>query len=143
MYESYYSFSKYELVFIVLSFFVNAFFILYVFGFLKNKNIWIENISFYLKMFIGLFLVAKFNPFYSLTRSGTSFTNFDKRVVFSAGIYILIINVIVFYNHLTKNIKAEPAKAPQIDNKLIIPIPKKNKDCGCDCDCGMLKKNDK
>lgn len=133
MYDYYYSFSKYEIVFVVLSFFVNSFFLLYFFGFLKDKNIWIENISFYLKMFIGIFLVARFNPFYSFTRSGNNFTRFDKTVVFSAGIYIFIINSIVFYNHLKHGSTAEPAKAEEIQTTLLLKPQNKKEDCGCGC----------
>ena len=128
IYEGYYSFVSKEMIFVMLSFLVNAFFILYLLGFLKNKNIWIETISFYLKMFIGIFLVLKFNPFYSFTQFENKFTTFDKRVVFSAGVYILIINFIVFYNHITTNAKAEPAKAPPIDNELLVPFRLKRTD---------------
>lgn len=98
---------NYETVFVVLSTIVNVFFILYFLGFLKNKNALVEQISFYLKMFIGIFLVVKFNPFYTIGGYGNKFTNLDKKIVFSAGMYITIINLIIIYNDYSKNKKEE------------------------------------
>jgi hypothetical protein len=93
-----YSFISYEYLFVILSTIVNIFFVLYFFGFLKNQNSLVERISFYLKIFIGLFLVVKFNPFYTFSAYGDKFTDLDKKIVFSAGLYITVINFIVLYN---------------------------------------------
>jgi hypothetical protein len=93
----------YETAFVVLSTIVNVFFFLYFIGFLKNKNALVETVSFYLKLFIGLFLAIKFNPFYTFSTTGSKFTNLDKKIVFSAGMYILIINGIVLYSHYYKS----------------------------------------
>jgi hypothetical protein len=98
-----YSFISYEYVFVILSTIVNIFFVLYFLGFLKNKNALVETISFYLKIFIGFFLVIKFNPFYTFSSYGDKFTGLDKKIVFSAGLYITIINLIVLYNDYQKN----------------------------------------
>jgi hypothetical protein len=151
MSSNYLKFITYEKAFILLSIMVNAFFVLYALGFLKNKIVWVETISFYLKIFIGVFLVAKFNPFYSLTSSGATFTKFDKRVVFSAGMYTLIINLIVFYNNYKENALINETKiTKRIENQLLYPVPIQNKetetetekekekedkpkDCGCGC----------
>lgn len=92
----------YETVFVALSTIVNVFFLLYFLGFLKNKSALVEQISFYLKMFIGIFLVVKFNPFYTIEGYGNKFTNLDKKIVFSAGMYITIINLIVIYDDYSK-----------------------------------------
>lgn len=97
-----YSLLTYETAFVALSTIVNIFFVLYFLGFLKNKNTLVETISFFLKIFIGLFLALKFNPFYSFTNHGNKFTNLDRRIVFSAGMYILIINSIVLYDNYLK-----------------------------------------
>jgi len=37
-----------------------------------------------MKYYISLFLIIRFNPFYK-----TNFTNFDRKVVFSAGIFLI------------------------------------------------------
>jgi hypothetical protein len=107
--NNFYSFLTYESIFVILSTVVNIFFVLYFFGFLKNKNALVENISFYLKIFIGIFLVVKFNPFYTFANYSNKFTNLDKKIVFSAGVYIVIINLIVLYNdYQKKNNKSSP-----------------------------------
>lgn len=107
--NNFYSLLNYESIFVILSTVVNIFFVLYFFGFLKNKNALVENISFYLKIFIGIFLVVKFNPFYTFANYSNKFTNLDKKIVFSAGVYIVIINFIVLYNeYQKKNNKSSP-----------------------------------
>ncbi len=44
----------------------------------------IELLDTIMKYYISLFLIIRFNPFYK-----TKFINFDKKVVFSAGIFLL------------------------------------------------------
>jgi hypothetical protein len=119
-FKNIYSFVSYETTFVVLSTIINAFFVLYFLGFLKNKNALVETISFYLKLFIGAFLVLKFNPVYSFTNQGDKFTRLDKKVVFSAGMYILIINGIEFYNkYVSKQIKKEVNMSLDATNTII------------------------
>jgi hypothetical protein len=101
--KSIYSFVNYQRAFVFLSTIVNVFFLLYFFGFLKNQNEMVETISFYLKIFIGIFLVVKFNPFYNFATNHKKFTEFDRTVVFSAGSYLLIINGIGIYNSYLKD----------------------------------------
>lgn len=106
-----YSLITYQTAFVALSTVVNVFFLLYFLGFLKNRYAMVETISFYLKMFIGVFLVLKFNPFYTIPSYGNKFTNLDKTIVFSAGAYILVINLIVLYNdYVNKKNKEAPAQ---------------------------------
>lgn len=94
---------KLDYVYIVLSGIVNTFFVLYFIGFLKNKNELIEKISILLKLFIGIFLSIKYNPFYKVMDS--KFTSFDRNLVFSSGVYIVLINSIVAYNDYVMNKK--------------------------------------
>lgn len=107
-----YSLITYETAFVALSTLVNVFFLLYFLGFLKNRYALVETISFYLKMFIGIFLVLKFNPYYTIPSYGNKFTNLDKKIVFSAGAYILVINLITLYNeYVNKKNKEAQAQA--------------------------------
>ena len=101
---------KLDYVYIVLSGIVNMFFVLYFLGFLKNKNELVEKISMLLKLFIGIFLSIKYNPFYRVMDS--KFTAFDRNLVFSAGIYIVLINSIVAYNYyeMAKKLKETTMK---------------------------------
>ena len=110
-------------MFVLLSTIVNIFFGLYFLGFLKNKNALVENISFYLKLFIGIFLALKFNPFYTFESYGTKFTNLDKKIVFSAGMYILVINGIELYNkHLDEKSKKGLTDQLKYANSLTNPV---------------------
>ena len=99
---------KIDYIYIVLTGIVNTFFVLYFLGFLKNKNELVEKISILLKLFIGIFLTLKYNPFYKLMDS--KFTEFDKNLVFSAGVYIILINSIVAYNSYIINKKMREEK---------------------------------
>ena len=99
---------KIDYIYIVLTGIVNTFFVLYLLGFLKNKNELVEKISMLLKLFIGIFLTLKYNPFYKLMDS--KFTEFDKNLVFSAGVYIILINSIVAYNSYILNKKMREEK---------------------------------
>jgi hypothetical protein len=99
---------KIDYIYIVLTGIVNTFFVLYLLGFLKNKNELVEKISMLLKLFIGIFLTLKYNPFYKLMDS--KFTEFDKNLVFSAGVYIILINSIVAYNSYIINKKMREEK---------------------------------
>jgi hypothetical protein len=99
---------KIDYIYIVLTGIVNTFFVLYFLGFLKNKNELVEKISMLLKLFIGIFLTLKYNPFYKLMDS--KFTEFDKNLVFSAGVYIILINSIVAYNSYILNKKMREEK---------------------------------
>lgn len=103
--KSVYSFVTTERVFVILSTIVNTFFLLYFLGFLKNKNQTVESITFYLKIFISLFLISKFNPYYSIHFQNNQFTKFDREVAFAAGCYLLTVNGIEFYNKTYSIIK--------------------------------------
>ena len=92
-------FFSYEGIFVILSTVVNAFFIFYALGFLKDQNQLVETISVFLKVFIGVFLVVRFNPFHNVLKERKTFSEFDRKVVYSAGVYMLIINGIVVYNN--------------------------------------------
>ena len=105
-----YTFVTYESVFVGLSTIVNVFFILYFFGFLQGKNELVERISFFLKVFIGVFLVVRFNPFYPLSNHPKKLTEFDRKVVFSAGCYMLIIYGIGLYDAVVAKDQAKKMK---------------------------------
>jgi len=46
---------------------------------------YIETLDGYIKIYICLFLIYRFNPF----RSSIEFTELDRKIVFSAGIFLL------------------------------------------------------
>jgi hypothetical protein len=94
---------SYEGIFVILSTVVNVFVISYALGFLKNQHQSVDTISLFLKVFIGLFLVVRFNPFDNVLHERKIFSELDRKVVYSAGFYILMINgVVVYNNYITK-----------------------------------------
>jgi hypothetical protein len=64
-------------------------FILYIIGFFKSKPIRIIEINFIVKIAIALFLIYRFN---SYRHKKVIFTELDRKVVYSAGMYILLIS---------------------------------------------------
>lgn len=92
------SFFRTETLFVFFSTIANTFFLLYFLGVLKNKYALVETITFYLKIFISLFLIFQFNPFYPLTTHGNKLTNLDRNVAFAAGVSLLAVYAIEFYN---------------------------------------------
>jgi hypothetical protein len=61
-------------------------------GLLTKKPHVLNVIDFWLKVFISLFLVWRFNPFLP-----AKFTEFDRKVVFSAGLFIFTITIVNIY----------------------------------------------
>ena len=79
----------------VFSLITNLVIFLYIIGVFKNKSKLFERINFVIKIFIALFLVYRFNDY---RRKKIEFTELDRRAGYSAGIYILIISFINYYN---------------------------------------------
>jgi len=63
---------------------------LFILGVSKDAEKYISSIDYYIKIFISLFLIYRFNSF----RKINTFTAFDKRMAFSAGILILFATLI-------------------------------------------------
>ena len=55
------------------------------FGFSSSAPQYLVNLDYYVRIYICLFLLWRFNPF----RKVDSFTNLDRKIVFSAGLFIL------------------------------------------------------
>jgi hypothetical protein len=56
-----------------------------LFGFSQKAPEYLSTIDYYLKIYICLFLILRFNPF----RSKIQFTNLDAKISFNAGLLIL------------------------------------------------------
>jgi hypothetical protein len=54
-------------------------------GLSQNSSTYLKSLDFYIRLYISLFLVWRFNPL----RSNYKFTDFDRRLSFSAGLFIL------------------------------------------------------
>ena len=68
-------------VFIVITYLL---YILFAVGIFKNAPQYLELLDYYVKIYISLFLLWRFNPFRRI-----QFTDLDRKIAFSAGIFIL------------------------------------------------------
>ena len=80
-------FSTYLLYFIVL------------FGLSTQAPTYLSYLEVFIKIYVSLFLIIRFNPF-----TNTKFTNLDRRIAFSAGLFIFSTSIIseLIINYLDK-----------------------------------------
>lgn len=71
---------------------MNVAYVAVVVGIINQKPDYLVVIDFWLKVFMGVFLVVRFNPFTSV-----KFTEFDRKVVFATGVFLLVITVVNNY----------------------------------------------
>jgi hypothetical protein len=62
------------------------------FGFSKYAPQYLSDMDYYVKIYICLFLIIRFNPFRTI-----KFTNLDRKIAFSAGLFILTTTVLAQY----------------------------------------------
>jgi hypothetical protein len=62
-------------------------------GFLKSAPNYLNDVNYYIKIYICLFLIIRFNPFARITE----FTNLDRKIAFSSGLLILTTTVLNQY----------------------------------------------
>lgn len=71
---------------------VHVGYIAVVFGILQKEPELLALIDYWVKVFVGLFLIYRFNAYFP-----AKFTDFDRRVVFSAGTFMIVTTVINVY----------------------------------------------
>ena len=75
-------------------------FILLIIGYFKTPPAFFVTFTFFVKVFIALFLIYRFNSY----RTKITFTELDRKIAFSAGCFILLFSftdyVAVFTNEL-------------------------------------------
>lgn len=60
----------------------------------EKTKVLLSLISYYIKIYVCLFLIIRFNPFYSIfTGKKFVFTDLDRRIAYSSGITILTTDV--------------------------------------------------
>jgi hypothetical protein len=62
------------------------------FGFSKS-TVYLNNLDFYIRVYICLFLIYRFNPFRKLVH----FTELDRNIAYNAGVFILTTTIINEY----------------------------------------------
>ncbi len=76
--------------------------ILSAFGLSQSAPEYLKSLGYYIRIYICLFLIWRFNPF----RRHYEFTNLDRKIAFSAGLFILTTTALDQYlNIITDKIK--------------------------------------
>jgi hypothetical protein len=74
------------------------------FGLSKSAPEYLATLDYYIRVYICLFLIWRFNPFRTLDK----FTELDRKITFSAGLFILtttaLNNYVVMINDKVRNI---------------------------------------
>jgi len=60
-------------------------YVVIIFGQIPNAVLWLNELQYYVKIYVSMFLIMRFNPYRSVP-----FTELDKQIVFSAGIFLLL-----------------------------------------------------
>ena len=75
---------------------------LYIVGFFKEKPLQFETINFTFKVIIALFLIYRFNSYRKKT---IHFTELDRKIAYSSGIYILLISFVDIFDVYTQKFR--------------------------------------
>ena len=74
-----------EYIFYFMLFFMYALYFAAAIGLsIANAPNYLSTLDYYIKVYISLFLIIRFNPF-----TKTKFTEFDKKVAYNAGFFLL------------------------------------------------------
>jgi hypothetical protein len=94
---------KYELMFLnIFNFLNNVTLVLFLVGVFQDKPFLVLEFNFIVKIILALFLIYRFNSF---RKNKIEFTELDRQVAFSAGIYILMISFIDYFFFYIKEIR--------------------------------------
>lgn len=88
--------------------------VLFLIGFFQEKPALIIELNYILKILIAVFLIYRFN---SYRKHAVVFTELDRKVTYSAGMYILVISfvdIITYYMHEIRS-KITPHTLPVIN----------------------------
>ena len=72
--------------------FLHLVYISVAFGFLENEPQYLGTVDYLVKVFMALFLIWRFNPWAKI-----AFSDFDRRVVFSSGIFLFTVTIVNNY----------------------------------------------
>jgi len=90
---------------------------LFILGFLNSKPLQFLEFNFVVKLFLGIFLIYRFNSF---RKDKVKFTELDRKVCSSVGFYVITLSFIDIINSYTEKIK-------EIVSPYTIPIVSKVK----------------
>jgi hypothetical protein len=118
-------FYNFELNFLTFfSFITKVTFVLFLIGFFQTKNDYIITFNFIVKVILAFFLLYRFNRY---RKHKIEFTELDRKVCYSAGIYIILISFFDLLNNYIDIIRSKfvlPITEPFIEwVKKILKIP--------------------
>ena len=103
-------FYNFELKFLnFISFITKVSFVLFIIGFFQTKNDYLVQFNFIVKLMLALFLVYRFNNF---RKNKIEFTELDRKVCYSSGIFIILVSFFDLINNYIDTIR----------NNYILPI---------------------
>ena len=76
--------------------------VLFIFGFIQNKPTWFLEFNFIVKSLLAIFLIYRFNKYRTYK---IKFTELDRKVCYSAGVYILLISFVDYVTFFTNTIR--------------------------------------
>ena len=107
------NFYNFELKFLTYFSFITKFtVVLFLIGVFQNKPYILIQFNFVVKVILALFLIYRFN---SYRKHKIEFTELDRKICYSAGIYIILISFLDIINYYTEIIR----------NDFIIPVIQK------------------
>ena len=77
-------------IFIIFSYFLTF---IYIIGISKDAYNYLKDIDYYVRIYICLFLIWRFHPF----SNTNTFTKLDKKVAFSAGLFLFSTTILSTY----------------------------------------------
>ena len=77
---------------------------LFMVGFFQEKPLSILKINYAIKIAIAIFLIYRFNPY---RKDKAVFTDLDRKVTYSAGVYILTLSFIDILNQYVEMFRAQ------------------------------------
>jgi hypothetical protein len=83
---------SHELIFDGTVFLIHAGYVAVAIGMLQKEPEYLPVIDYWMKVFVGIFLLWRFNSF-----APAKFTEFDRKVVFSAGMFMFITTIVNTY----------------------------------------------
>jgi hypothetical protein len=89
--------------------------VLYIIGAFSAKSAFILQINFLVNAFIGLFLLYRFS---SRRIHKIQFTELDRKIAYSAGLYIIVVSLSDFFSSLTETTRNHDMKILQPYKKL-------------------------
>jgi uncharacterized membrane protein (DUF485 family) len=96
---------------------INITYILYFIAFtgiIAFEPSYLELFNDIIKYYIGFFLILRYNPFISVKK----LTDFDREIVFSAGVFVLLTTAVVniAQRYIERNVKKIISKTPEVLN---------------------------